>query len=515
MDNIIQLKQVSKSFESSLGRFFSGISPSVQVEKAPSDDRVYSTMAQSKLILSNINLTIAPHEFVVLRGENGAGKSVLLSLILGLLKPTCGDISLMGLSPKQPHAKDRVGVVLQDTGLPPNLKVRELVELVGSYYKQSLPADVILSRVKLSAQSNLLTSELSGGQRQRLLLALALVGQPDFLILDEPTRNLDEQGFADFWQQIEHCQQRGMAILMVTNNQADWQKLDQLANRYVTLKKLTGADEEVQLEERQLRPIASIESRSRSVSEEDEVTEPSVTKAAFWTQFKLEIVQILRTRLFVLLLLLPIVLVIFLPKNLNRIELVVLVLLILLAFVLQLSTRIAVERSQHWLRLIRATPVLPTHYIAAKLAMAFAVCCVPVGGFLLASVWHLSLHLAWYESVKLIVALTMAALPILGLSLALCYLIRPENIGSFSAYSLFGIILLSGMGIFPKTPQPRLVSDLMALSPFYHIRQFVWDLAQLPGSDGYLLEHALWTTWAAVCFVGLAIWAYQRDEVAQ
>ncbi len=188
-----------------------------------------------KSILQEISLTVHQGEFVVLRGTNGAGKTTLLNIILGLIKPDAGTATLLGRSPILPSAKTRVGVVLQKVSPPKNLTVKELIDLVRSYYPDAHSTEEILNMVNLVGKHKDWAANLSGGQEQRLLFALALAGKPELLVLDEPTRNLDAEGYADFWKQLRLCVSQGKTIVMVTNNQADWKELVKLTTRIVTL----------------------------------------------------------------------------------------------------------------------------------------------------------------------------------------------------------------------------------------------------------------------------------------
>ncbi|MEG4352178.1 ABC transporter ATP-binding protein [Microcoleus sp. LAD1_D3] len=165
--NLVELAQVSKSFYKGFG------------------------VSQ---VLKNINLTVKQNDFIVLRGENGSGKSTLLNLIIGVLKPSSGQIKLMGLPPDNSSSKIGLGVVLQDTQVPRKVKVKELVNLLRSYYPNPLSSEDILNKVSLAHKEDAWATDLSGGQKQRLYFALALAGNPQLLILDEPTRNLDDKG---------------------------------------------------------------------------------------------------------------------------------------------------------------------------------------------------------------------------------------------------------------------------------------------------------------------------------
>ncbi|WP_353122232.1 ATP-binding cassette domain-containing protein [Planktothrix agardhii] len=135
--NVVQLKNISKSFNQSLFK--------------------------KKEILTDINLNIQKGEFVVLKGANGSGKTTLLNLILGLLAPTQEEVNLFGENPKSFHSKTRLGVVLQKVSLPKNLTVKELVNLLRSYYPNPLSTEEILSTVNLKLKENNWASKLSGG----------------------------------------------------------------------------------------------------------------------------------------------------------------------------------------------------------------------------------------------------------------------------------------------------------------------------------------------------------------
>lgn len=207
--NLIEVDQISKSFKPSFFR--------------------------QQNILNNISFNLAENEFVVLRGKNGSGKTTLLNIILGLSQPNKGTVKLMGKNPIDYSSKIKVGVVLQKVSFPKDLKVIELIDLFRSYYPSALSSKEAIETVGLEGKEKSKTSQLSGGEAQRLYFALAIVGQPKLLILDEATRNLDEEGFKEFWKQITKCRDRNITILMVTNQQSDNPFLEKLATRYITL----------------------------------------------------------------------------------------------------------------------------------------------------------------------------------------------------------------------------------------------------------------------------------------
>src|SRR5258707_6225771 len=126
--------------------------------------------------LRGVSLTIELGEVVALLGPNGAGKTTSISLLLGLRKPTSGSVRLFGLEPTDINARSRVGVMLQESGIPQVLKVREIVDLFRSYYPKPMPRDRAIAMAGLEEKAGALVKELSGGQRQRLYFALAVCG---------------------------------------------------------------------------------------------------------------------------------------------------------------------------------------------------------------------------------------------------------------------------------------------------------------------------------------------------
>lgn len=182
--------------------------------------------------LKGVDLEIAAGELVALLGPNGAGKTTAISILLGLRQPTRGKVSLFGLSPSTRAARSRVGVMLQESGVPTVLKVRELVDLFRSYYPRPLATAQAIELAGLEEKADARVSTLSGGQHQRLYFALAVAGDPDVLFLDEPTVGLDVEGRRRFLESIRRFHQGGKTVLLTTHY---LEEADALAQRVVVI----------------------------------------------------------------------------------------------------------------------------------------------------------------------------------------------------------------------------------------------------------------------------------------
>ncbi len=182
--------------------------------------------------LAGVDLAVAEGEVVGFLGPNGAGKTTSIRVMLGLTQPTSGEARLFGGSPDRREARGRVGVMLQESGVPSALRVREIVELFSRYYPFALPTDEVLARAGLEPRARALVSTLSGGERQRLYFALAIVGDPDLLFLDEPTVALDVEGRRAFWQQVVGFAELGKTVLFTTHHLSE---ADAVARRLVVI----------------------------------------------------------------------------------------------------------------------------------------------------------------------------------------------------------------------------------------------------------------------------------------
>ncbi len=182
--------------------------------------------------LKGVTIRIELGEVVAMLGPNGAGKTTSISLLLGVRKPTSGKALLFGLAPTNTIARSRVGVMLQESGVPQMLKVREIVDLFRSYYPKPLPGDRAIAIAGLEEKANALVKELSGGQRQRLYFALAVCGDPGVLFLDEPTVGMDVEGRRSFIERIADFARMGRTVVLTTHY---LEEADQLARRVIVI----------------------------------------------------------------------------------------------------------------------------------------------------------------------------------------------------------------------------------------------------------------------------------------
>jgi len=182
--------------------------------------------------LDGLSLAVEPGEVVALLGPNGAGKTTAVSLLLGLLAPDGGSARLFGQDPRSPAARMRAGAMLQISKVPETLTVGEHLQLFASYYPAPLPVAEAVALAGLEGLEDRPYGKLSGGQQQRLLFALAVVGDPDLLFLDEPTVGLDVVSRRGLWGRIRELVQRGRTVLLTTHY---LEEAESLADRIVVV----------------------------------------------------------------------------------------------------------------------------------------------------------------------------------------------------------------------------------------------------------------------------------------
>jgi ABC-2 type transport system ATP-binding protein len=174
-----------------------------------------------------IDLTVESGECFGLLGPNGAGKTTTIEIIEGLSEPTAGEVEVLGMRWERHDTaiKERIGISLQETRLSEKLQVRETVTLFRSFYKHGLEPEEVLRRVSLEEKATARVGKLSGGQRQRLAVACALVGDPDLLLLDEPTTGLDPQSRRQMWGLIHDFRAQGRTLLLTTHYMEEAERL--------------------------------------------------------------------------------------------------------------------------------------------------------------------------------------------------------------------------------------------------------------------------------------------------
>ena len=166
-----------------------------------------------------IGFEVARGEVFCLLGPNGAGKTTTVEILEGYRVRSAGDVRVLGHDPAKGERKFReaVGIVLQQCGVQQDLTVRELVEMYGRYHERSRPVDEVIELVELTDKRNVRAKNLSGGQRRRLDLALALVGDPDLIFLDEPTTGFDPAARRQAWATIKSLCELGKTIFLTTH----------------------------------------------------------------------------------------------------------------------------------------------------------------------------------------------------------------------------------------------------------------------------------------------------------
>lgn len=169
------------------------------------------------IALDDLSLEIKAGELTALLGPNGAGKTTAISLMLGLGAPTRGQVRVLGANPKQDTVRARIGSMPQESAIPQALLVREAVRLFASFYPAPLKVDDALALADLTSVADRRAGALSGGQKRRLAFALALVGNPELLLIDEPTTGMDAQSRLAFWKAVDQIRNTGRTILLTTH----------------------------------------------------------------------------------------------------------------------------------------------------------------------------------------------------------------------------------------------------------------------------------------------------------
>ncbi|WP_295695891.1 ABC transporter ATP-binding protein [Lapillicoccus sp.] len=164
-----------------------------------------------------IDLDIEPGEIVAFLGPNGAGKTTTIDMVLGLSQPTAGEVTILGEAPRTAIAHGLVAAVMQTAGLLKDISVRETLQLTGSLFTHTASVDSVMKRAGITEIADRKVQKCSGGQQQRLRFAMALLSDPEVLVLDEPTTGMDVEGRRDFWAAIRQDAGKGRTIVFATH----------------------------------------------------------------------------------------------------------------------------------------------------------------------------------------------------------------------------------------------------------------------------------------------------------
>jgi ABC-2 type transport system ATP-binding protein len=192
--------------------------------------RVYGTGEKAFAAVRGIDLAVAVGTIVALLGTNGAGKTSALEVVEGLARPTAGEVRVLGLDPVADRAevRRRTGVLLQTSGFPADLTVAETVRMWASTMTSPRPVADALDELDLAGRADVRVRSLSGGELRRLDLACTLLGDPDVVLLDEPTTGLDPQSRRRVWDLISALRDRGRSVLLTTHH---LEEAEELADR--------------------------------------------------------------------------------------------------------------------------------------------------------------------------------------------------------------------------------------------------------------------------------------------
>lgn len=188
----------------------------------------------AKTAVDGLDLTADPGEVVAVLGRNGAGKTSTIEAVEGYRRPSAGTITVLGLDPHTraggPELRRRVGVMLQRGGVYPSMGAREALRLFAAYYDRPVPPEELLHRLDLTAVATTPWRRLSGGEQQRLSMALALVGRPEVVFLDEPTAGVDPAGRLAIREQVGELRAAGACVVLTTH---ELDEAERVADRIV------------------------------------------------------------------------------------------------------------------------------------------------------------------------------------------------------------------------------------------------------------------------------------------
>ncbi len=184
--------------------------------------------------VNNLTLEIPQGRSIAFLGPNGAGKSTSIDMLLGLRRPTHGTVRVYGKAPRDAILAGHVGAMLQSGGLLSDVTVRELVGLMTKLHPRPLKVEDVLKRANIEEFADRKANKLSGGQTQRVRFAIAIAGDSDLIVLDEPTTGMDVENRQIFWQAMKSEAERGKTILFATHY---LEEADQIADQVIVINK--------------------------------------------------------------------------------------------------------------------------------------------------------------------------------------------------------------------------------------------------------------------------------------
>ena len=185
-----------------------------------------------KNVICGLDFNISNNEIIALLGVNGAGKTTTIKLMLGQEIPTSGSIKLFGKDPLDPMSRISVGATPQNVEFPDGIKTIEIINFIHAHYPNPLPVSEMIEKFGLTSFLNSRASKLSGGQKRRLALALAFIGNPSIVFLDEPTTGLDVESRKILLEAIKDYSKKGKTIFLTTHY---LEEIEQIATRIIFL----------------------------------------------------------------------------------------------------------------------------------------------------------------------------------------------------------------------------------------------------------------------------------------
>ncbi|WP_133852949.1 ABC transporter ATP-binding protein [Labedaea rhizosphaerae] len=193
----------------------------------------YETKTGTVAAVRGVDLAIGTGEVVAVLGPNGAGKSTTVATILGLTQPSAGTVEVFGKTPRDAVTEGLVGAMLQQGNLLEDVTVAEVIGMIAGLHKHPMPAEQAMRMAGVTDIADRYCTKLSGGQRQRVRFAMALVGDPRLLVLDEPTAAMDVGSRRDFWQAMRSFTDTGRTVLFATHY---LDEAEEFADRVVLLR---------------------------------------------------------------------------------------------------------------------------------------------------------------------------------------------------------------------------------------------------------------------------------------